>query len=437
MIRKLVFTFSIYIFSFGVTLAQNAASPYSLFGVGIISSKGLTYHESMGGLGISNGKVFVMNNINPALLPMNNFTTFDIGLYTEMRNLSTSELSQSNTTGGLRHLTLGFPIKNLKWNMAIGLMPFSNVSYNMVSNSLVDGREQTNAEYQYKGNGGLNQVFMSHGWQIIPKVLSVGFRAGYVFGRIEDETLINLDETVFIDDNDTTGIEKPFLPSRYYRKSQYSDFLLEGGINLRKQFGKNMEASLGFIYEFGANINTSRDEVVEIYNTEDPETPRDEVLTNVKGNTFIPPKYGVGLSLTKQFKYTFGIDFHTRDWSQFKTDFGSNENLVNNYKIIAGGEFTPDFFSVTSYLSRVTYQFGVNYEKTPIVANNTIIDDFGINFGVSLPAGPASILNCGFRYGQMGTTSNGLIREDYIRLNLGMTFNDRSFGWYRNQNKFR
>ena len=153
MIRKLVFTFSIIVFLSNVTRAQNAASPYSLFGVGIISSKGLTYQENMGGLGISNGKSYVMNNINPALLPMNNFTTFDIGLYTEMRNLSTSELTQSNTTGGLRHLTLGFPLKNLQWNMAIGLMPYSNVSYNMVSNSIVDNREEANAEYQYKGSG--------------------------------------------------------------------------------------------------------------------------------------------------------------------------------------------------------------------------------------------------------------------------------------------
>ena len=95
------------------------------------------------------------------------------------------------------------------------------------------------------------------------------------------------------------------------------------------------------------------------------------------------------------------------------------------------------FSPVQSYLSRVTYQFGFNYEKTPIQINNTIIDDFGINFGVSLPVGNASIFNFGFRYGQMGTTSDGLIQEDYFRINLGMTFNDRSFGWYRNQNKFK
>jgi len=437
MIRKIIIIFCLLAFISTTLLAQNAASPYSIFGIGIISSKGLTYHENMGGLGISNGKPWVMNNINPALLTMNNFTTFDIGLYAERRNLTTSELSQSNTTGGLRHLTFAFPVVNLKWSMAIGLMPYSNVSYNMISNSTVTNREQAEANYQYKGSGGLNQVFLSQGWQIIPKMLSIGFRAGYAFGRINDETIIEIDEIIFEDEEDTTGISKDFLPSRFYRVSQYSDLLFEGGINLRKQFGKGMEANLGFIYEFGANLNTSRDEVVEVYNENDPQTPSDEVLTNVKGNTYLPPKYGIGFSMTKAYKWTFGIDYHTRDWSQFQSDFGGQGNLLRNYKIIVGGEFTPDFYSVQNYLSRVTYQFGINYEQTPLEINNTVIDDFGINFGVSLPVGSASIFNFGLKYGQMGTTSNNLIQEDYFRINLGMTFNDRSFGWYRNQNKFK
>jgi hypothetical protein len=417
--------------------AQNAASPYSLYGIGIISSKGLTYQENMGGLGISNGKPWVLNNINPALLPMNNFTTFDLGLYTERRTLSTSDLSQENINGGLRHLTIAFPLKNLKWSMAVGLMPYSNVSYNMISSSPVVNREAAEASYQYKGSGGLNQVFISSGWQLVPKILSIGARAGYAFGTIEDETIINIEETVFRDEDDTVGISKSFEPSRFSRASRYSDFLFEAGLNVRKEFSKSMEASLGFIYEFGANLNTSRDELVEIYDTQNPDTPTDEVLVNEDGITYLPPKYGIGVSISKAYKWAFGIDYHTRNWSKFESDFGARQQLVRNQKIIVGGEFTPDFFSVQSYLKRVTYQFGVNYEQTPIKINNTHIDDFGINFGVSLPVGNASIFNLGFKYGQLGTTSDGLVREDYFRINLGMTFNDRSFEWYRNLNKFK
>ncbi len=417
--------------------AQNAASPYSLFGIGLLSGDGLTYQEGMGGLGISNGKYWVLNNVNPALLPMNSFTTFDLGLYTERRNLTTSDLSQSNTTGGLRHLTLGIPIINLKWSIALGLMPYSNVSYNMTTSSPVVNWENATANYKYIGSGGLNQVYLSSGYQIIPKLLSVGFKAGYAFGTVTDETHISIEEIIYEDEEDEIGTAKLFEPSRYFRESRYSDFLFQGGINLKKEIKKNMEVSLGFIYEFETDMNTARKELVEIYNPSDPKTPTDEVLSDAKGSTYLPPNYGFGLSFTKMNKWTFGIDYYMRDWTKYKSDFGGNDPFTNSYKIIVGGELTPDITSVTSYMKRVTYLFGFNIEQTPILINNTNIDDFGINFGVSLPVGNASIFNLALKYGQLGTTSNGLIREDYVKINLGMTFNDRSFGWYRNQNKFK
>jgi hypothetical protein len=436
MIKRLVLFFAL-IAVWADSDAQNAASPYSLFGIGILSGSGLTYQESMGGLGISNGKYWVLNNVNPALLPMNSFTTFDLGLYTERRNLTTTDLSQSNTTGGLRHLTLGIPLKNLKWSMALGLMPYSNVSYNMTTTAPVNNWENANANYKYIGSGGINQVFLSSGWQIIPKYLSVGVKAGYAFGTITDETRIGIEETVYEDEGDEIGTQKLFEPSRYYRASRYSDFLFQGGINMKKEIKNNMEASLGFVYEFGADMNTTRSELVEIYNPNDPKTPTDEVLSDGKGNTYLPPNYGFGLSFTKQNKWTFGIDYYMRDWAKFRSDFGTDEPLTNSYKIIVGGELTPDITSINSYMKRVTYLFGFNFEQTPVMINNTNIDDFGINFGVSLPVGNASIFNLGLKYGQLGTTSNELIREDYFKINLGMTFNDRSFGWYRNQNKFK
>jgi hypothetical protein len=430
--------FLVFIFAWATnSLAQNASSPYSLFGIGTLSGNALTYQESMGGLGISNGKFWVLNNVNPALLPLNSFTTFDIGLYTERRNLNTSDLSQSNTNGGLRHLTLGIPIKNLKWSMALGLMPYSNVSYNMITSAPVVNWESATANYTYTGDGGINQVFLSSGWQLIPKFLSVGIRAGYAFGSVNEDTIIEIEEVVYKNEEDQVGTRKAFEPARYFRTSRYSDLLFEGGLNMRKEFKKNLEVNLGFIYEFGANMNTTREELVDIYNPLEPDSPTDEILTDAKGNTYLPPNYGFGLSLTKANKWIYGVDFYMRDWSKFKSDFGVDQQLTESYKIIVGGEITPDMFSVTSYLKRVTYLFGVSYEQTPIFVKNQNIDDFGINFGVSLPVGNASIFNLGFKYGQLGTTSNGLIREDYYKINLGMTFNDRSFGWYRNQNKFK
>ncbi len=436
MIKKLVFSLLLSTVSVLGAIAQSASSPYSLFGIGIVSKRGLVYQNNMGGLGISNGKVWILNNINPALLPLNNFSTFEAGLYTEKRTLNTSDLKQSNTNGGLSYLTFAFPITNGKWTMAVGLMPFSDVSYNITTSSNVVNREEATANYQYTGNGGINQVYVSNGWQIIPNFLSIGARVGYAFGSVNDESFIDISERVYINEEDTVGFPKQFNSSVFKRTSRYSDFLLEGGLNMRKRFGKKMEVNLGFIYELASNMNTKRDETLEIVD-DSPFPPTDSILTNVKGTTFLPQKFGGGLSITKIYKWTFGVDFYSQDWTKYKSDFGAENGFTNSYEIIVGGEFTPDFFSATSYLKRVTYQFGFNYEQTPVMINNTNIDDFGINFGVSLPVGSASIFTVGFNYGQQGTVSDGLVKEDYFKIRLGMTFNDRSYGWYRNQGKFK
>ena len=41
--------------------------------------------------------------------------------------------------------------------------------------------------------------------------------------------------------------------------------------------------------------------------------------------------------------------------------------------------------------------------------------------GVAVPIGPNARLNIALQYGVRGTTSNGLQRDSYLRLNVGLT----------------
>jgi len=438
MIKNILFSIILLLSCASMVRAQNASTPYSIFGIGKINGYGLAYHNNMGGLGLSNSKPWILSNVNPAMLPFNDFSTFDIGLYAENRILTTSELNQSNVNGGLNYLTFGFPLKTDSWTMSFGLMPYSNVSYNVLASGSVINREEANADYRYEGSGGINQVYMSNGWKIIPDLLYLGLRVGYAFGSITDETIIDIQEDeIRIIGSDTLRSSKDFRSSDYFRSTRYSDFLIEGGLYMKRRVGEKLDVNLGVVYELAANMRTKRDEKITVVDGFNPNPPTADILIESEGKTVLPQKLGVGLSLAKEFRWSVGLDFYARDWTQFESDFESEESLANSYKIIAGGEFTPDFFSITSYLKRVSYQFGFSYERTPIEINNTNIDDFGINFGLSLPVGPASILNVGINYGQLGTTQNGLIRENYLKFNLGMTFNDRSFGWYRNQRKLK
>ncbi len=412
-----------------ITYGQNADSPYSIIGIGVTKDRGVVYNDNMGGLGISNGKAWTLNTINPALLSLNTFTSFEGGMQIENRTLRNSTSSQENATGGLKYLNFGFPIKSNKWTMAFGVMPYSNVSYNMTSRTDVENKEEAIVYNSFEGSGGINQLYMANGWKLMDQ-LSVGVRVSFLFGSTVDETFSIPYET------DTAGSPLTFLTTDYYRASRYSDFLLEGGIHFNQKLGKKTKLNLGLIYELPSNITTIRSSHIDSYYLSNTIVASDTLLDDIRGKTYIPGKLGGGISFENPMKWTVGMDFYVQDWSKFKTDFSDDFTLQNSYKVIVGGEFTPDITSVNSYLKRVTYQAGFSYKKTPYFINNQDISDFGINFGVSLPVGGASLLNVGGCVGHMGSTSNGLIRENYFKLLLGVTINDRSYGYYRNKRKF-
>ena len=61
---------------------------------------------------------------------------------------------------------------------------------------------------------------------------------------------------------------------------------------------------------------------------------------------------------------------------------------------------------------------------TPYKVNKDQIYDFGINFGVSLPVGQASLVNLALQYGQRDGSLDTSISESYFRISLGLTVND-------------
>lgn len=78
--------------------AQLSRSPYTILGVGETQGMGLSNHEAMGGVGIAYGRPYHINNINPALLPMNVVTSFDIAAMGDRRVISSDTLNQRNAS---------------------------------------------------------------------------------------------------------------------------------------------------------------------------------------------------------------------------------------------------------------------------------------------------------------------------------------------------
>ena len=147
-------------------------------------------------------------------------------------------------------------------------------------------------------------------------------------------------------------------------------------------------------------------------------------VSNSPAQFELPRTIGFGVSYQRLTKYLIGIDFESQGWKNSSTP---STTFRNQTKLVIGGRWVPDYDNINSYLKRATYRLGFNYTKTPYIVNNQAINDFGINFGASLPVSGLSTVDLAVKFGQLGTTNNGLIKESYYKIVIGATINDRWF----------
>jgi hypothetical protein len=407
--------------------AQLSKSPYSLQGLGDIQGMGLISNESMGGVGISFGRSFFINNINPALLPLNTVTSFEIAALGERRDLTRNNLYQSNTTGNFGYLAFAFPLVRGRSSFSVGLQPYSLVDYDILAKQTIHGSD-SEANVSTRGTGGINQAYFATGTRLL-RGLYFGARASYYFGSVIDETSI---EPFVISEQDTSFFS--IFKSNYYRRTAYSDAGFGFGLVYTARIRREFSVSIGGIYDLQTNLSSRRMESFEQRGLNDNMIHADTLLYNHRNNVSLPPRYGVGLSLQNGFKWSAAVDLTMQDWSEFRNYMGESENLSNSYKVAVGFEFIPDFTSVTSYFQRALYRTGVYYHATPYSKNNVQVNEIGINFGTGFPISEGSLLNLMLGYGQRGFGGEGLIRESFYKVSLGITFNDASWFLRRRYN---
>ena len=93
-----------------------------------------------------------------------------------------------------------------------------------------------------------------------------------------------------------------------------------------------------------------------------------------------------------------------------------------------GGYYIPNYKSFTNYFSRMVYRGGIRYENTGLVIDNNSIKDAALTLGLGMPLrGTFSNVNIGFELGNRGTKNSGLVNENYMNFNIGLSLNDRWF----------
>jgi hypothetical protein len=393
-------------------LAQSSQSPYSALGIGEIIQPSLISNIGMGGFSIAYPNSRHYNLMNPAFQGVKEaFTTFEAGYLGETRSITQYDLSQRNGSGNLLYLGICFPIKRGLWSSGFALVPYSYSNYNIITVGDIDGVENEEAVYNFRGEGGISNLFWSHGVKVT-KNFSLGTKISYLFGSFDNETIIELDQ--------------PYSYNSALRESiRVRDFSIGFGAIYRIKTGANSSMYLGGIYDVQSNLNTTVFELLDRQQKGSGQVfSSDTVINDLKTDIVLPMKYGFGLSYVKGIKWLIGADFIAQQWESFKNAYGEINVLSNSYKVNMGFELIPDANSISSYLKRIIYRTGFYYEMTPYRVNNDQIYDFGINFGVSLPVAQASFVNLSLQYGQRDGHQVSSISENYFRLSLGLTVND-------------
>ncbi len=385
-------------------------SIYSFQGLGTLAHQGMPNNVGMGELGIAAPTPWHVNTQNPANLVYNTFSSFQVGLQGDNRTFTGDNVSGSDFDGGLRYLAYAFPIKPGKWSSSFGILPFSTVSYNTFTEGTVDGTDI----FQFindKGEGGLTNFYWAHGFGVTDK-LKLGVRFNFTFGSIDKESQIS------IGGSDVFSNTVVFL-----NQTSYADVNLSLGAAYQYDLSERSHLLFGLTYSNGNDLDGKNiQELRRITGTGG--TIESTEISNTTETFDLPKTIGFGVSYQKVDKYLVGIEIESQAWSNSST---SEQEFNNQTKIALGGRWVPDHDNVNSYFKRATYRLGFSYTEIPYIVNNQTINDFGINFGASLPVTGFSSIDLAARIGQLGTTSNGLIKESYYQIVIGATINDRWF----------
>tara|TARA_B100000965_G_scaffold218379_1_gene182748 strand:+ start:848 stop:2107 length:1260 start_codon:yes stop_codon:yes gene_type:complete len=385
---------------------QTTSSPYSRFGLGDLKSQFSPVFNSLGGGGYAINDSKIINPFSPASyssFQANSFL-FSTGINNETIDIQSFSENQTVNNLSLSHILFGFPLTK-KIGSSFGVMPYSSIGYSMNSRDDI-----FDADMLYEGDGGISKVFFGSSLQLHQN-FSVGANTSYLFGGLNRrKKLVFDDETIF--------------NSRSNSLININGIYYEFGAVFSKEISdNNSKISISLNTSNNTDVKVKRTNVVETFSYSGTnEIVKDTFVNSVeKGNVVLPKYTNLGLAYSLD-KWLFIFDYSTQNWSDYAL-FEESDSLINSQRISAGLQYTPDMSSVNQFYKRCHYRVGLALNTTPLQINNTQLEDKSISFGMGIPIKKnKSTYDISLILGQRGTTSNNLLKENYVKIGLSMSF---------------
>ena len=422
MIKKIGFVIACLTLT-GMYAQDGSISPYSYFGLGDIRESSTVENQMMGGIGVYADSIHINMN-NPAAYSKlgvqvrDNFgiTTYTAGVSHKRLRLKSFAEEQNSSVTNLDYLALGLSLKK-GLGVGFGIRPYTSVGYNFEDLSGAEGSRILN---EYSGEGGLNKVYASVGYELL-KDLSLGVTVNYNFGTIDSERVQSTENVQF--------------GAKDKRSSRINGFDLNYALNYTPAVDKNHTLFTSLRVNTQANLSARNTKQIGSFSlATDQDIELIDVNLEAQGlkdtGVKIPTTTTLGVGYGENMKWFLGVEYSFQNLGDLSNEFLEIDNLVydSGSTIALGGFYTPDRNSFESYLKRITYRAGMRYDKTGMVVNDKDIKNLGITFGLGLPLGNGlSNLNLGFELGRRGTSAADLIEESYFKFNIGLSLNDQWF----------
>ena len=383
-------------------------SPYSRYGLGLLSDHSTGMTKSMGGIGTGFRERNTLNLKNPASYSSVDTLTFlaDMGFRLQNTNFEENGVRLNARNAGVEHMAMQFRILP-RVGMTLAFVPFSKIGYSFSSSSDIRRDEDgaITSTGSYSGSGGVRQYMAGLGWRPT-NWLSAGINASYFRGDFEHYI------------SNTYSVSSVQSRTKTY-STDISALKLDFGIQGTIKLGQD-NLVLGLTYSPKQNLE-SEATITDAHST---------TTTQSIENAFsLPDCFSAGFSY-KRKNCIFAADVSYEAWSKAKF-FGNEGEGSDRISAAAGFSIQPDDMSKNLF-KRTSYQAGVNLSQSYFkIGSSEGPWQFGVSAGFSMPItavyNSMSYLNVSAEYVRTQPMSSGMITENCFRINVGLTFLERWF----------
>lgn len=413
------------------SLAQSSSqsgtiSPYSQFGLGVLSDQSQAVGRGMGGTGIGLRGGTLVNTLNPASYAAvdSQSMVFDAGLSAQLTNFKEGGTRVNARSANFDYAVALFRVKK-HLGVSVGVLPFSDIGYSYSTSSYLNNAIGSITE-TYMGSGGMHQAFIGAGWNLV-KPLSIGFNLAYLWGDYDRGVTTTANSSV-------NSLSKTY-------KASVSNYTLTLGLQWQQKLSRTDVLTLGATFGLGHKLGA--DPTCDILNVNTSTLVSDTTTFTINNGLQLPHSYGIGLSWTHKQSLTLAADVTQQKWGS--VDFAAYDENSKRYalqsgllsdrtRVSVGADYAADPNHPSNYLKRVHLRLGAAY-ATPYykINGHDGPKELALTAGLGLPLlnkwENRSVLNISAQW--VHTSAKDLITENAFRINVGLTFNERWFFKWR------